>query len=291
MGKVPVPNGEKRIMRTLVTGVILTVATGCGAGQQIVEKQLTELNTQLTQLRKNQATMSVTMEDLETRLFLVQDELDTARNGSPQARRRMNDLPVVRIQPQHGPESVFDPRANERNQIAQRDDGVLEYDQLTDSGRVVRAGGPSETAGHKTVEPPMRRTSPPPVKQEDRDAKALYSHSYEHLKARRYENAVTGFTEFVERFPNHSYADNAVYWMGECYYARGLWLRALNLFQQVISSYPLGNKSPDAMLKLGLCHHQLRNYSQARDVLTQLTQIYTDNPVAKIAKTRLEQLP
>lgn len=278
-------------MRTLVTSIILTVAVGCGTGQQLLDKKLTELNTQLTQLRKNQATMSVTMEDLETRLFLVQDELDTARNGTPKARRRMNDLPVVRVQPQHGPESVFDPRADQRHDIGKRDDGILEYDQLTDSGEVVRAGGTPEPAGPKAVEPPKRRTSPPPVQQSDRDAKKLYSESYDHVKARRYEKAITGFTQFVERFPNHSYADNAVYWMGECYYDRGLWLKALSLFQQVISSYPLGNKSPDAMLKLGLCHQQLRNYSQARDVLTQLTQIYADNPVASIAKTRLEQLP
>ena len=64
----------------------------------------------------------------------------------------------------------------------------------------------------------------------------------------------------------------------------------MQTFQQVIQAYPLGNKAPDAMLKLGLCYIQLRNVIQAREVLQQVTEIYPKSPVAKIALQRLERL-
>jgi TolA-binding protein len=77
--------------------------------------------------------------------------------------------------------------------------------------------------------------------------------------------------------------------MGECYYARGLWMKSLETFPQVIQSYPLGNKAPDSMLKAGLCHLKLRNHRQGREVLEQVVQFYPSNPVARIARERLEQ--
>ena len=79
--------------------------------------------------------------------------------------------------------------------------------------------------------------------------------------------------------------------MGEAYYDRGLWMKALETFQQIIESYPLGNKVSDAMLKLGLCHQQLGDARQAREVLEQVREIYPNTDAAKVAVSRLEKLP
>ena len=91
-------------------------------------------------------------------------------------------------------------------------------------------------------------------------------------------------------FHTHNYADNAIYWMGESYYDRGLWRKALQTFQQVIQNYPLENKVPDAMLKLGLCQKQLNNIRQAREILLQVAELYPKSPVARIAQDRLKTL-
>ncbi len=260
---------------------------GCGGVSKVdkMQAQITEVLNQLTELRKNQAGMSVTVEDLETRLFLVQDDLDTMR---PNNRRRA----YTQI-PEGLPTKTLSPRRPAPAPVASKPAPV--FDCLNDAGERVPCKNVIATAPVARVAPPapaapVAKAAGKPVTTADRDAVGLYKDSYQHVKANRYEQAIDGFNKFIERFPNHGYADNAVYWMGECYYDRALWVKAMQTFQQVIQAYPLGNKAPDAMLKLGLCYIQLRNVIQAREVLQQVTEIYPKSPVAKIALQRLERL-
>ena len=52
-------------------------------------------------------------------------------------------------------------------------------------------------------------------------------------------------------FPHHDYADNAQYWLGECFYDQQRYDQAAPEFRAVLTRWPTGNKAPDAMLKLG----------------------------------------
>lgn len=274
------------MQRAMTLGIIVVAISACASGQETMQKQLTDVRQQLLELRKSQARMSVTVEDLETRLFLVQDEMDTARKRMARSRNPERDLPVVRIHREPGASANFDPMADKPVAKVQPE-AVMRYDSLDPTGRVIRGNPVPDAGGPKAKSPPTenRKTT-----KSDRDAMRLYQDSYAHLKGSRFVKALTGFENFVKRFPTHGYADNAVYWMGEAYYARALWLKALQTFQQVLQSYPLGNKAPDAMLKLGLCHQQLKNIRQAREVLRQVREIYPKSPVSKIAAARLEQL-
>ena len=105
----------------------------------------------------------------------------------------------------------------------------------------------------------------------------------------KYEDAIEVYTKLVENYPNHGLADNAVYWIGECYYVRGLWHKALSTFQMVIANYPLGNKASDAMFKLGMCYWQLRDFRQSREVWEQLRDMFPGSSAAQLAAARLEQ--
>ena len=103
-------------MNKIVLSTAALLLFGCGtSNHELTKKHLATLSGQLTDLRKAQAGMSVTIEDLETRLFLVQDELDTHRKRQATVRRQMRNLPVVRVKPQHGPESNFNSTANAGN--------------------------------------------------------------------------------------------------------------------------------------------------------------------------------
>lgn len=275
-------------MDKIVLSTTALMLFGCGtSNHELTKKHLAALSGQLTDLRKAQAGMSVTIEDLETRLFLVQDELDTHRKRQATVRRQMHNLPVVRVQPQNGPVSNFDSNANT---VAPRpDNGPLAFDTIDDNGNLVRGDG-NESTRRARAAIDTKAVQPPPLKKADHDAVKLYKKSFEHLKKQRYTQAIEGFQTFIKKYPTHNYADNAVYWMGECYYDRALWMKALTTFQQVIQNYPMGNKAPDAMLKIGLSHLRLKNTSQARDVLKQVTEIYPRSPVARLAATKLEAI-
>jgi len=274
-------------MRTSILLVASTLWVGCATSQiEALNSTISEQNQQLTELRQVQASLSVTVEDLETRLFLIKDEFETSRSRNGSAVRRMNELPVVRVSPQAAATQAPPPATMARAQPPTR--GVLVFDRLDNQGNVIRGGGSVSSPSAATTSNPTA-TERDVLPQIERDAMNLYRTSMAHLRGDRYQEAIVGFTNFVERYPTHGYADNAIYWMGECYYARGLWMKSLETFQQVIQSYPLGNKAPDSMLKAGLCHLKLRNHRQGREVLEQVVQFYPSNPVARIARERLEQ--
>lgn len=279
-------------MRLIVTMMAVLLGAGCGTARtEVLATQVTELQKQLTQLRRVQAGMSITVEDLETRMFLVQDAVDTTRKNRTVGRYGPGDLPIERVRPQPGPESVYDPSADKP--LAQADPGVVEFDQLSEDGRLLQKGEPVPQPGspRNTQAPAVTVSKKTRLPKSEVAAVQLYKESYALVGQKQYQEAIDGFNRFIEQYPTHGYADNALYWMGECYYDRGLWMKAMETFQKVIQNYPLGNKAPDAMLKLGLCHQQLRNFRQAREVLEQVVDIYPNNTVARIARTRLEQLP
>jgi len=88
--------------------------------------------------------------------------------------------------------------------------------------------------------------------------------------ARRYYEAIQVLQNFLRDYPQSSLADNALYWIGECYYAQKQYHTALSYFQRVLFEYPRGNKVPDATLKIALTYMSLKQYAEGCRVLNDL---------------------
>ena len=113
---------------------------------------------------------------------------------------------------------------------------------------------------------------------------------YEALRAGNHAYAVTGFRNFVERFPGHDFADNAQYWLGEAFYDQKDYKSALVEFRKVVDNHPQGNKVPDALLKVGYCYSQLAEVDKAKQVWQQVLQVYPKSNPAALAATKLSEL-
>jgi tol-pal system protein YbgF len=146
---------------------------------------------------------------------------------------------------------------------------------------------PTENLGVAPV-PPIAKA--PPVKPAAVDPVKMYKDAYELLKAGKHDEAARGFRELVQRAPDHDLADNAQYWLGECFYARKLYLEAMPEFRLVTSRYPLGNKAPDALLKLGYCLLALGDAQKGREILKQVPETYPNTEAARLAQVRLTEL-
>ena len=85
----------------------------------------------------------------------------------------------------------------------------------------------------------------------------------------------------MKRYPDHPYADNALYWRGECYYAEGKYEQAANQFRELTRRYPAGNKVPDALLKLGMTQVELGREREARASFALLSQNYPSASAAR----------
>jgi TolA-binding protein len=100
-----------------------------------------------------------------------------------------------------------------------------------------------ERAGHATRE---SQGSVHAGRNPDMEAFRLYRRSYEALRQGQHDGAVDGFREFLRRYATHDLADNAQYWLGECYYDSKDFPAAVREFRRVVERFPHGNKVPDA---------------------------------------------
>ncbi len=85
-------------------------------------------------------------------------------------------------------------------------------------------------------------------------------------------------------------ADNAQYWLGEAYYVNKAYPEAQAAFQRVVDQYPQSRKLPDALLKIGFCRYELKQFESAREVLGQVVARFTDTPAARLAQQRLDKM-
>jgi tol-pal system protein YbgF len=120
--------------------------------------------------------------------------------------------------------------------------------------------------------------------------KVAYQAAFNLLKAGQYDQAVAAFQKFLATYPDSSLADNGQYWLGEAYYVNRAFPEAQAAFQRVVDKYPQSRKLPDALLKIGYCRYEMKQWESAREVLTQLTARYADTPAARQAQQRLEKM-
>jgi tol-pal system protein YbgF len=117
-----------------------------------------------------------------------------------------------------------------------------------------------------------------------------YQAAFELLKDQQYEPAASAFLQFLAAFPNSELADNAQYWLAESYFATQQFAKALSEFETVISSYLNSRKVPDALLKIGYCYYELKNWDAARTFLTRVQVEYPETTTARLAGQRLQRL-
>ncbi len=92
---------------------------------------------------------------------------------------------------------------------------------------------------------------------------ALYERSNESLLRRQFGDAESGFSTFMSKYPDHSLAGSAQYWLGETFYAQGDFKRAAQTFLQGYKKYPKSRRAPDSLLKLGISLNRLGQPEQA----------------------------
>lgn len=115
----------------------------------------------------------------------------------------------------------------------------------------------------------------------DPAAKPAYEAAIALVSARQYDRALDALAAFLVKYPDHPYADNAMYWRGECYFAKGDYLRAAEQFEGVVTRFPAGNKAPDALLKLGISQMKLGNPLKAKEYFDRLAQTYPQSSAAR----------
>ena len=102
--------------------------------------------------------------------------------------------------------------------------------------------------------------------------------------------AMQGFSQFLTEYPTSDLAANAQYWLGECYYGKKDYARAIEAFDRVKVGYPSSEKVPSALLKKGFAYLALKDRNRASSVWRQVVDGYPNSPEAGKALEKLAQL-
>lgn len=118
----------------------------------------------------------------------------------------------------------------------------------------------------------------------------LYDITLRIYREGQYEKAITGFTAFLEKYPNSDLADNAQFWVGESYMALKQFEQAILAYQEVIKKYPKGNKVPNALLRQALAFGEINDKISSKLLFKKIIKNYPNTSEAKIAEAKLKTM-
>jgi tol-pal system protein YbgF len=127
----------------------------------------------------------------------------------------------------------------------------------------------------------------PPAQPSGPDQNQLYDEAAQDLTQGRYSMALSGFRDFVRRFPSGDLTDNAQYGIGECFFAQSMFDSAATEYALVGNNYPAGDRVPAALYKLALSQEKLKQTAEAKKTLNDLVKRYPLSGEAQLARERL----
>ncbi len=245
-----------RRIRIVLATVVLACVAGCARSAE--ERQLDEMRTALTNVDENQAFgEKLTAKELAE---IVKQRGETKTTMALPSRQR-----TVRWEDGSEEEAnVTDVAGEAADDPSARP--VLKVKGIPHArgGDVVEETMPDENA---VVAPQSTQPRPSAL---DPEAKRAYDAALALVNDKKYGPALDAFAGFLMKYPDHPYAANAMYWRGECYFAQGEYVRAVEQFDGVVARFPLGGKTPDALLKLGISQQKLGNPTKAKEYFDKL---------------------
>lgn len=166
--------------------------------------------------------------------------------------------------------------------------GVVEA-PASASGVTGLSAAPATAAPSAAAAAPTAAAAAAPALNPAEERKA-YDQALELLKDGRYNDAAGAFQGFLKQYPGSSYADNAQYWLGEVYYVTRQFPAALTEFDNVLKRYPGSPKAADAKLKQGYIQYELKDWAKARALLSDVVSSYPGSTSARLAQERLDRL-
>lgn len=133
--------------------------------------------------------------------------------------------------------------------------------------------------------PPAAGAAAPPAAGTPREQ---YAQAYDLLRQGRYDEAEGAFSAFLARHPQDPLAENARYWLGETFYARGNYARAAEVFVEGYQASKTGPKAPDTLLKLGMSLTSMGKKKEACATFKELSRAFPQAPAAVKEKAAQE---
>ena len=266
-------------MRRLVC-LFALVGLACGRGESAEERQFAQMHDELTRVQADHDRFDQRLSSLELKSA---DDATTTRPTPTSAGGPTPALRVVHLNPdgsettQASSETAGAATADTEDTAPRPVIRVQGNGKRGKNGDVVEQTMPDEGA---SLGPAITAGGATPSAL-DPAAKQAYDAALALVNGKQYDKALDAFAAFLVRYPDHPYAANATYWRGEAYFAQGQFSRAAEQFEGILARFPLGSKTPDALLKLGICQQKLGNADKAKSYFDKLAKEYPRSDAAR----------
>jgi tol-pal system protein YbgF len=264
----PVAPGAPRIGGVLrrAAGVLILTALVVAALPGCYGKRIYEIETRLQRQYREIARLEDSLAYLQAEMTY----LDTTFGGKSAPVRTNRAITESRLDEIQTRLEILESQVDEnRYKISQMDMRRTPAHQLADT-----SGAPADTS--------MARASV---------ATHLYETAYIDFTKGDFESAITGFRDFVTRFPMTDFSDDAQFMIAQSFYILEDYPKAIVEFRKVLDSYPSGDKVPEAMHRLGHSYLKIDDIETARQYFKILVNRYPGAVEAARAQEMLEALP
>ena len=117
-----------------------------------------------------------------------------------------------------------------------------------------------------------------------------FNAAYQLYANKRYGEALDAFAAYLQEHPEHDYADNAMFWRGECYFASGRVLKAIGELERLVARYPGSDKKASALYRVGFAYDKLGDRARALEYYFRVVDNHPGTDAARRASRRVAVL-
>jgi tol-pal system protein YbgF len=254
----------RSLSRAVASAAVLAVAaSGCAS------------RADLERVRRDQQEMRARLADVQVALDAVNRRLDTMRSSMDERGGGRESATVKTLE----------------KRIAELEARTVPPTPTTETGATAGTAGVVPSPPPERVAPNVPRTESATIalRREERQPAAndAYRRALQAYRDGQLDQAIQQFREYLRANPKADLADNAQYWIGECYYSKNDYNRAIIELNEVLLKYPQGDQVPGALLALAT---SFANSGDKIDAKLILQKLITDHPKSEEAEVGRKQL-
>ena len=261
----------------LVAALWLTVLPAYGASKEMIQ-----LQTQVQQLLEQMNTMK---QGFDERMGVMKNLVEQNTDAANKTTAAINALQTTLQKQQSDAAGRVDQLSG---QIQALNDTLDELKvrlakvskQLEDMQSAQQSIAASQQAAQAQAQ--AQAQAPPPD--------VLYANALRDYNGGKNDLATQEFSDYVKFYPNTDLAGNSYFYLAELQFRAGSYQQAIGNYDQVLQSFPSGNKAASAQLKKGYALIELGKTEDGVKELRHLIQRYPRTNEATQARERLKKL-
>jgi len=234
---------------------ILELRSRIAQNDEATKARLTELSTQIAQLREQNQQLVEQLQALRRSLLELNNHIESVRAES--AKLRGSDEQLAR--------ELSELQRRQRDVVQGIDERMRRLEPIKVS-----------LDGEEFLADPQE-------KQQFDDALGL-------LKGGEFDKAAQALGQFLRRFPASGYADSSRLWLANALYGKRDYKEAIAAYRAFVAAAPKHPKAPDALLAAANSQLESKDRAGARRTLDELVKTYPQSETAKAARERLAAL-